>query len=276
MKNQDDSRSLRIIRPPAEPMLLAQRMVRHANWAGALTGKFRAQTDLRAWRPQEFVYGLHSWRKLFFLRNLQQFRFEQRHSHRAGPVINNFFLLQRNSTYPSVALTNPAAADHSGRRENVQEQQLLPLALPRQERCLPKERTFSRSAGRPIVSVNTASAISFHEILLRRRMLREIAGLDGAGSEVAAAIVRRVQRVEERPTGQSMDPVVAASTMRLSRNAAEISEPPRTRESSAGSTFEAFPAAPPAPPFNVTQLTDEVMRQIDRRLVSARERMGKI
>lgn len=257
-------------------MPLARRMIRHARWAGALTGKFHAQAELSAWLPLEFVYGLHSWQRLFFLRNLQQFRFEQRYSHTPGPVMNNFFLLQQNSTSPSAALAKPAAAvEHFGRR-NVQQEQALPPVLLRRERWLPIERTFSRSAGRPDGPVNAAAALSFHEILVRRRMLREVAGHDGAGSEVAAGIVRRAQRVEERPAGQSPDPVFAASAPHPSRDAVERSESPRGRESSAGSSLEEFPATPPAPPFNVSQLTDEVMRQIDRRLVTARERMGKI
>lgn len=257
-------------------MPLARRMIRHARWAGALTGKFRSQADLGAWLPQELVYGLHSWRRLFFLRNLQQFRFEQRYSHTAGPVMNNFFLLQRNSTSPSAAAAKPAAAaEHFGRR-NIRQEQVPPPVLLRRERWLPIERTFSRSAGRPDGSVNAAAALSFHEILVRQRMLREVAGPDGAGSEVAAGIVRRVQRVEERPPGQSPHAVFTASAPHLSRDAVERSERPGRKENRAGSSFEVFPAMPPAPPFNMMQLTDEVMQQIDRRLVAARERMGKI
>jgi hypothetical protein len=276
MKNRNDSRSLRVIAPPTASAPLARRMVRHVRWAGALTGKFRAQTDLSAWRPQEFVYNLHSWRQLFFLRNLQQFRFEQRHSHTAGPVMNNFFLLQRESASPSPAMAKPATAERAESRSDIRQEQILPPVLPCQEKWLPLQRTFSRSAGRPDGPVNAAAALFFHENLVRRRMLREVAGADEAGREIAAGIVRRAQRVEERPTGQSLAPVFAASAMRLSRDAVEPSELPARRQSSAGSSFETFPAMPPAAPFNVTQLTDEVMRQLDRRLVATRERMGKI
>lgn len=276
MKNRNDSRSLRIIGPPTEPAPLARKMVRHVGWACALTGKFRAQADLRAWRPQEFVYNLHSWRRLFFLRNLQQFRFGQRHWHTAGPVMNNFFLLQREPACPSPALTKPTAAEHFGSHGNVRREQVLPPVLPRQEKWLPLQRTFSRSAGRPDGPVNAAAALFFHENLVRRRMLPEVAGADEVGREVAAGIVRRAQRVEERPTGQSLAPVFAASAVRVSRHAMEPSELPVRRQSNAGSSFETFPAVPPAAPLNITQLTDEVMRQLDRRLVATRERMGKI
>lgn len=255
-------------------MPMARRVVHHANWAGALTGKFRVQASLRTWWPEKFVYSLQALTQ-FFLRNLQQFRFEQHQTHTAGPVMNNFFL-QYNSASMSTAPATPAvAAEHLG-GEKVWQEKAWPQVQLRRERWLPIERTFSRSARRPEGPVN-AAALSFHDaILLRRRMLRDIARTDGAGSEVAAAIMRRVQRIEARPPGQSLDPVFAAPAIRFSRKATEPNELPGRRECSAGSSFETFPAMLPAAPFNITQLTDEVMRQLDRRLVATRERMGKI
>jgi hypothetical protein len=277
MKNRDDSRLRKAIRLAAQPTPLARKMLRHASWAGALTGKFRVQASLRAWWPQEFVYGLHSWRRLFFQGNLQKFQFEQCHSHTAGPVMNNFFLLQHNSaSMPPAPTTLVAAAEHSGRRKLGQEQAWPPVLL-RRERGLPIERIFSRSAGRPDEPVNAAPALYFHDaVLVRKRILRDTGGTNGAGNDVAAAIVRRVQRVEERPSGQSLDPVLVAPAIRFSRKATEPNELPGRRESNAGNSLETSPAMLPAAPFNITQLTDEVMRQLDRRLVATRERMGKI
>ena len=44
----------------------------------------------------------------------------------------------------------------------------------------------------------------------------------------------------------------------------------------AAASSDTLPGTPPAVPVNVAQLTDEVMRQLDHRMIAARERMGKI
>jgi hypothetical protein len=99
---------------------------------------------------------------------------------------------------------------------------------------------------------------------------------DVSAAEMTTRITRRLRRVEQAPLSpeprlvagaastRGFDEIVGTPARRLYHDASPVhpSEPGGSGLNSAS--------------INVTHLTDEVMRQIDRRLVAFRERMGKI
>ncbi len=100
---------------------------------------------------------------------------------------------------------------------------------------------------------------------------------DGTAPEMTTRIARRLRRVEEALPFSSEPRVVAGAVP--TRGFDEVVGTPARRPSRDASPLhcsELGATDPAAPGINVTQLTDEVMRQIDRRLVALRERMGKI
>src|SRR5262249_17445561 len=100
---------------------------------------------------------------------------------------------------------------------------------------------------------------------------------DVAAPEMTARITRRLRRVEEALPFSSEPRVVAGAAP--FRGVDELVGASARRSSRDGSPLhrsELSASAPMTPGINVTHLTDEVMRQIDRRLVALRERMGKI
>ncbi len=97
---------------------------------------------------------------------------------------------------------------------------------------------------------------------------------------LVARLGQRARRVDDVPVdlparfvrslSASAPPVVAHGFTGPDSSPAPTSFP-RARETSA------WPAsAPPAAPVNVEQLTSEVLRQLDRRLIASRERMGRV
>jgi hypothetical protein len=140
--------------------------------------------------------------------------------------------------------------------------------------------TFARSA-RP-AQVNTAAAVSVEFSPARsfatRRWSESVEPDQGAIS-LPQRLMRKHRRVEERPFLRPRDlkpmiappptpeePAVVHRTRRQVRQGfdAQPEAAPRQR------------ALPPAPGVNVAQITDAVMQQLDRRLIAARERMGRI
>jgi hypothetical protein len=99
---------------------------------------------------------------------------------------------------------------------------------------------------------------------------------DGTATEMTTRIARRLRRVEEALPFSSEPRVVAGAVP--TRGFDEVVGTARRpyRDGSPVHRSELGATDPAAPGINVTQLTDEVMRQIDRRLVALRERMGKI
>ena len=94
----------------------------------------------------------------------------------------------------------------------------------------------------------------------------------------AREVMWRTKRFENR-----IAETVALTTRKVLRLAAQevVSAAPRAAQTSvtgpAGSGMPATPWPPsPTPPVNIEQLADQVVRQIDRRIIAARERMGRI
>ena len=277
MKDKPTPHLLRLIPPRTEQMRLARRIKRHTAWTDSLIQRFRLQLDRMGWRPEKFIFNLYGWRKRLFLRNIQQFRLEKHEWHAAGSIVNNFFPQQRNRESTAFIPSRLIDAAHPHRDRESQHMQSWSLPARYQERELPLKRTLSRYSSQPIAGDGAAATPIFRDsIEVRRRTPRFINGNDEGPGEVAARIVRQVRRVEERPSVHPHGPVLSAPVVRAAN---EVHEPPqrmRTSEITASGAMETLPTTPSVPPFNVTQLTDEVMRQLDRRLIAARERMGKM
>lgn len=277
MKDKRTPHSLRVIPPRTEQMPLARRIKRHTAWTGSLMERFRLQLDRMGWRPEKFVFNLHGWKQRLFLRNLQQFRIEQHEWHVAGSIVNNFFPRQHNLESTAFLPAKRIDAGRPQRDRDSQPTQLWPFPSRYQERELPLKRTLSRCSSRPIAGDGAAATPIFRDsIEVRRRTPRFITGNDEGPGEIAARIVRQVRRVEERPSVRSHGPVLSAPVMRAANEVQETPQRRRTSEITASGAVETLPTTLSVPPFNVTQLTDEVMRQLDRRLIAARERMGKM
>ena len=96
---------------------------------------------------------------------------------------------------------------------------------------------------------------------------------------IARQVVRQTQRVEARVPGS-----MALITRQTQVTAHQVtSTPVPTEHMAAGQpvtttvpTYPWMPHAAPTPAMNLEQLTDQVMRQMDRRMTACRERRGKI
>jgi hypothetical protein len=86
--------------------------------------------------------------------------------------------------------------------------------------------------------------------------------------------LERTQRVEQRVTLREL--VLARATGVRSHGTPQDSRGAQPHWSSESSGMPAYSRTLPAPPVNVDQIADTVMRQLDRRLVSWRERMGRL
>jgi hypothetical protein len=96
---------------------------------------------------------------------------------------------------------------------------------------------------------------------------------------IARQVVRQTQRVEERVPGS-----MALLTWQPQVTAHQATSPPMITEHMAAAqpattsvpTHPWMPNAAPTPAVNLEQLTDQVMRQMDRRMTAWRERRGRI
>lgn len=93
-----------------------------------------------------------------------------------------------------------------------------------------------------------------------------------------SAIVRRVlhqtQRIEEPILSRPETVLLRRAALLVpGRTFSEASAPPQVRPASMNAPWQGTTAQPQ---FSIHQITDEVVRQLDSRLVAARERFGKI
>jgi len=92
--------------------------------------------------------------------------------------------------------------------------------------------------------------------------------------DVATLLTRRVKRISEPATATAPMAFRAPAATRASAGEPMV-EVMRSREASLSRSFSpAMPSIAP-PPLNVEVLADEVMKQIDRRVIARRERMGQ-
>jgi hypothetical protein len=124
-----------------------------------------------------------------------------------------------------------------------------------------------------------ASLQLFFATTERNNYRRAADGAAGEESSLPERVMRRLRRVEERPLRYARPSAAMrfaapgpeeTATARQSRKHS-ISQPNVDLEAQVVGRAVQPPAA-----VNVTQITDAVLQQLDRRLVAARERMGRI
>jgi hypothetical protein len=98
--------------------------------------------------------------------------------------------------------------------------------------------------------------------------------LEVRSSELLRMAVERTRRVENRAATRELV-LVRTPGPRAGGTAEEDRRTP-AHWSAETSGFAAYSRPPAAPPVNVDQIADTVMRQLDRRIGSWRERMGRI
>jgi len=104
--------------------------------------------------------------------------------------------------------------------------------------------------------------------------------IDPAPPDIATRVVRQHRRVEDRllaqegvaPTERPMLPVAPVVTLER----APASQKPSKRYEAAPDLEGTSPNSRPPPIVDVVRITDEVMKQLDRRIVATRERIGKM
>ena len=99
-----------------------------------------------------------------------------------------------------------------------------------------------------------------------------------AGSD-AGRVIRRHARTEDLHVAASRaaSPILALAPQ--SEIAATVEQRPLRSfkpQLSESESAPRVPAAIPEIPFNITRVTDEILKQLDRRIVAARERMGRM
>jgi hypothetical protein len=108
----------------------------------------------------------------------------------------------------------------------------------------------------------------------RRSLLESTAGAD----DLAANVTQKHRRVEERRLAASRDPGPVSGLWGPSESIVTAERRPmqsrKTRISNVESETLNSPARPEFP-INVARVTDEILKQLDRRVIAARERMGR-
>ena len=92
--------------------------------------------------------------------------------------------------------------------------------------------------------------------------------------ETSERIRMKGRRVEDNPFRLGTSPAITEARPLLQTGPTHLRTPPRNETKVEPDRFSE--TAPTAVALNVTQVTDEVLRQLDRRLISTRERMGRI
>lgn len=139
-----------------------------------------------------------------------------------------------------------------------------------------RQIVWPRAEANSSMMLHTSRVYSREELagILERRFATRIARRETQHLDVSTRLTHRLQRVEEANLLRQMTlkREVAASTVKSAagvRTFAPSEEQRRPFPSGA-------PAQPVMPAINVDQLAEQVIRQIDRRVVARRERMGKI
>lgn len=253
---------------------------RHAAWAAEVMGRFRPRGAARQWQPSELIYaGVE--RQQFFTQVMQV----TRPVHQRIDVNVTF----ARPNQQAILARGPAAAKGVEKAERV-----LPIAAHDRTiavRWPPVERFLTSSLPPlPVRSMQrTVSALPaesggvlagpFSLLRLQRvgeGMNREITELEVVPLE-GDRITRRFRRVETLPpyqpvemSGRTVNHRARPDLVFQSKVLSE-SVPSRNRTSKVEDS-----ATDPPTSLNFGAITDEVMRQIDRRLVATRERMGKM
>jgi hypothetical protein len=102
---------------------------------------------------------------------------------------------------------------------------------------------------------------------------------EGEAPSLPERVIRKLRRLEERPFHHARQAAVRMLSVPMPEESPAAHRRRRDPDQQAEPSFEAHAASGAAQQpaaVNVAQITDAVLQQLDRRLVSARERMGRI
>jgi hypothetical protein len=258
------------------------RILRHSAWVSAILGKFKPQQ--RRLHPQDFVHA-HVPRWFVLVHTLQRVQWNPWPD--AGRSVINISKWQMvpGGSMPLITSTN------SGQWAGLQGE----VATGRQPRypapVLPEPgnmRLGYPNVGTAILAqvpslywTPTHTSSSPLPFLRLSRMqygarYQELVVSDVISGEVGTRILRKLSRLEERPQVQPADSISSISGVRPNRDLVLETPGPRPLRESRAEDDLATPRSLPAPEINIGTIANEVMRQLDRGLIAARERRGRI
>jgi len=236
---------------------------RHRHWANRVALKFQLQPGRALWQPQDFVHtSAGAW---FVRQNLHR-------SQLLHPHFNIEFRIAH--TLKREVLLSPMEQASSQTRMIA-----VPQWNPIEKLILSPLASQSEHTRMLATTIHSSTPTHSFVRLLRseKRVTRVLNELETVFNQTGERIIRKLQRVESR-TGYFSSELTCAPASTASRSglvfesATPISSMMNHQRNESEST--AISSAVPSP--NIGAITDEVMRQIDRRLIATRERMGKM
>ncbi len=253
---------------------LAERAARHLRWSAAVSDAFRSANGLRPWRPATLIFGLRAKRMVSLVRRVLNYRLSWPRVDLTIAVANNTLV----QPLISVGQTNPPVSAHSNRHTGglrATAQTIWRIQTHQTASAVETRFEHRMWLGAPALA-RTQRLPSQTSTTSAGRRANGAGATEANGREMSTRIAQRLRRVEQARPAQEPKVVAGAAPRRGFEEIVDTQVPRPHLEANPGRRSESSAAGLTLPSMNVTQLTDEVMRQIDRRLVAYRERMGKV
>ncbi len=264
--------------------------LRHLRWTLAITGRLARRSTWRGIHPEDMT--LSSARRLWIL--LRQI-IERSHAtiailplpptplhgsaaHALTPTPKYPRLLRSQQT-----ILEPASVLAPTLLAVVQDRihKLTKATLSQSTRTIERIANIFLRESSPITNgERTSSPLA---ALFARRTLRSLQVQESEPdlTNIPAQVQRRHRRIEQRPFLRPGDSADSLPSLRTAEPRVVIEKPrprilARTQNEPSPEPKPISRASQPGPPINIGQITDAVLQRLDRRLVAARERMGRI
>lgn len=263
--------------------VLAGKILKHLTWAAGVAGKFKQRQSRTGWHPQGFIYaGTQRW---FVLPHVLQ-RLQLSHQRfDLGLTINLHQEAILAGRLPSSdTRTVSSRQSLSGPSTTVS---FISSWLPVEKNLVRSVAAHAHTGSRaPVLrwfsgsSRTSPVARSFLSLQQSEKKgdSQDLTVVETESIEVGTRILRKLRRIEVRPPYQSAEVdsgLISGKSPRgdfvVESSASKFSPKPDGKAS-----FETVASALPTPVINMGEITNEVMRQLDRRLIATRERLGKI
>ena len=260
------------LRPAQDGSPLVEKLARHLQWSAAISGAFLRADGPSRWHPATFTFGPGAKRVLSLVRQVLNFRLSVSPRQQTVAITNNFLKQQVNAagdrSLPAGRSAGWRIPDQRGTRLAFGHNHLLQTYSHVQKFSRPRI-WFQPPAG-SAPPAHTLPAKTISSAMRRVSVTPEV-----SAEEMTTRITRRLNRVEVGPLSpETRLAPFASATHGFGGKLENLARRPHS-DVSAVHHSENAAAIPIASAVNVAQLTDEVMRQLDRRLVAVRERIGK-
>jgi hypothetical protein len=265
------------------PLALAGRILGHRSWSAEVTARFQQQHGRTRRHAQDFTYaGAQRW----FARSQ---RWQKVTAVRQQIDLH---LTLNNAVYQKNVFASAQAAPDA--RSNGHPQTLfgrgtavatIPGWYPVEKsslRTTPPQPGPSTAVMVPQFSIGPhrtlPAVVSFRRLQFSEPdKSQDVTVVETVYTQLGARIQRKLQRVEVRPSYQAVEISERPSgTSPRGDLFVQSSTAGSILRNAARSSFDDPPGPPPAPVLNMGEITNEVIRQLDHRLVAIRERMGKM